>query len=77
MEVQSIGEIARQSGVPASTIRYYEELELLPPARRVSGQRRYDDTILQQLNLIQLAKQSTCARQWYTSPSFSTSSMCS
>lgn len=57
MELQSIGKIASKSGVPASTIRYYEEIELLPPARRVNGQRRYDDTIFQQLNLIRLAQQ--------------------
>lgn len=57
MELQSIGQIAERSGVPASTIRYYEEIELLPPPRRVSGQRRYDDTVLQQLNLIRLAQQ--------------------
>lgn len=57
MDLQSIGEIARRSGVPASTIRYYEEIELLPAPRRVSGQRRYDDTVLQQLNLIRLAQQ--------------------
>jgi MerR family redox-sensitive transcriptional activator SoxR len=57
MKLQSIGKIARKSGVPASTIRYYEEIELLPPPRRVSGQRRYDDTVLQQLNLIRLAQQ--------------------
>lgn len=57
MELQSIGEIARRSGLPASTIRYYEEIELLPPPRRVNGQRRYDDTVLQQLNVIRLAQQ--------------------
>ena len=47
---------AKKSGVPASTIRYYEEIELLPPAERVNGRRRYDDTILQKLNLIRLAQ---------------------
>lgn len=56
MELQSIGQIAERSGVPASTIRYYEEIELLPSPRRVNGQRRYDDTVLQQLNLIRLAQ---------------------
>jgi MerR family redox-sensitive transcriptional activator SoxR len=56
MKMQQIGDIARKSGVPASTIRYYEEIELLPPAERVNGRRRYNDTILQKLSLIRLAQ---------------------
>lgn len=57
MQMRPIGEIEKQSGVPASTIRYYEEIELLPPADRVNGRRRYDDTILQKLTVIRLAQQ--------------------
>jgi MerR family redox-sensitive transcriptional activator SoxR len=57
METWPIGEIAARSGVPASTIRYYEQIELLPPAKRVNGRRRYDDTILPKLNIIRLAQQ--------------------
>jgi MerR family redox-sensitive transcriptional activator SoxR len=57
MQLWPIGEIEKQSGIPASTIRYYEEIELLPPADRVNGRRRYDDTILQKLTLIRLAQQ--------------------
>ena len=57
METWAIGEITNQSGVPASTIRYYEQIELLPPAKRVNGRRRYDDSILPRLNLIRLAQQ--------------------
>jgi MerR family redox-sensitive transcriptional activator SoxR len=56
MKEQHIGDIAKKSGVPASTIRYYEEIELLLPAHRVNGRRRYDDTILQKINLIRLAQ---------------------
>lgn len=56
MKTQQIGDISKKSGVPASTIRYYEEIELLPPAERVNGRRRYDDTILKKLNLIRLAQ---------------------
>jgi DNA-binding transcriptional MerR regulator len=37
----TVGELARRAGVNASAVRYYEELGLLPPAARVSGQRRY------------------------------------
>ena len=56
MEMQSIGEIVNQTGVPASTIRYYEEIELLPPAQRVNGRRQYDDTILQNLRIIRIGQ---------------------
>jgi DNA-binding transcriptional MerR regulator len=37
----TIGELARRAGVTTSALRYYEELGLLPPPVRVSGQRRY------------------------------------
>jgi MerR family redox-sensitive transcriptional activator SoxR len=40
-----------------SAIRYYERLGILPPALRRSGQRRYDDTILYRLAVIQRARQ--------------------
>jgi MerR family redox-sensitive transcriptional activator SoxR len=56
MEMWSIGDVSKQADVPASTIRYYEEIELLPAAARVNGRRRYDNTILDKLNLIRLAQ---------------------
>jgi len=40
----TIGELARRAGVSASALRYYEELGLLPPPARVSGQRRYPES---------------------------------
>ena len=40
-ELLTIGEVAEQAGVATSALRYYDELGLLPPATRVSGQRRY------------------------------------
>lgn len=52
----SIGDIARKSGFNASTIRYYERIELLPIAKRVSKKRVYDEDILIQLKAIRLAK---------------------
>ncbi len=51
-----IGEIARRAGVRVSLIRYYEEIGLLPEAERVSGQRRYDDTVLRRLAVIGVAQ---------------------
>jgi DNA-binding transcriptional MerR regulator len=40
----SIGELARRAGVTTSAVRYYEEVGLLPPPTRVSGQRRYPES---------------------------------
>jgi MerR family transcriptional regulator, redox-sensitive transcriptional activator SoxR len=53
----SISEVAKQIGLRPSAIRYYEQIGILPPAQRVSGQRRYDVTALHRLVLIQRARQ--------------------
>ena len=53
----TISELARQVGLQASAIRYYERIGLLPLAPRVSGQRRYDNTALYRLAIIQRARQ--------------------
>lgn len=55
----TIGEVAVLAGVQASTLRYYERIGLLPPARRMSGQRRYTTTVLQMLAVIQMAKEAS------------------
>lgn len=57
MKEWAIGDVAERAGVPASTIRYYEEIGLLPEAERVNGRRRYGEGIVAQLNLIRLAKE--------------------
>ena len=51
-----IGEVARRAGVRVSLIRYYEDIGLLPEAARVSGQRRYDETVLRRLAVIDVAQ---------------------
>jgi len=53
----TISQVARQIGLQASAIRYYERIGLLPPAQRISGQRRYDSTVLYRLAIIQRARQ--------------------
>jgi len=53
----TISEVARQVGLQASAIRYYERIGLLPRAPRTSGQRRYDTTALYRLAIIQRARQ--------------------
>lgn len=52
----TIGDVARQAGVAATTLRYYEQIGLVPPPARVGGQRRYDDAVLARLEVIRLCK---------------------
>jgi DNA-binding transcriptional MerR regulator len=52
-----IGEIAAQAGVPAKTIRFWEDQHLLPqPARTPAGYRDYDPVILERLAFIRQAQ---------------------
>jgi DNA-binding transcriptional MerR regulator len=41
-DLLTIGELAEQTGVATSALRYYEDLGILRPAQRVSGRRRYN-----------------------------------
>ena len=52
----SIGDVAARSGVPATTLRYYEQLGLLPPPAREGGRRRYDPDALVRLEVIGACK---------------------
>jgi MerR family transcriptional regulator, redox-sensitive transcriptional activator SoxR len=52
----NIGEIAAQSGLQASTIRYYEKLGILKSPSRISGKRVYHSEVLHQLSLVYFAK---------------------
>ena len=49
--------MAAQVGARPSALRYYERVGLLPPARRISGQRRYAADTIDRLHLIGFAKQ--------------------
>src|SRR5262249_3585651 len=51
-----IGELARQTGLAASALRYYEELGLLPAPMRKSGRRLYGDEALDRIAFIQFAR---------------------
>ena len=52
-----IGELAERSGIPASTIRYYEKEGLLPKVQRgANGYRVYQASALERLDLIQLGQ---------------------
>jgi MerR family redox-sensitive transcriptional activator SoxR len=57
MPLLTISDVARQVGLQASAIRYYEQIGLLPRAQRISGQRRYDTTAVYRLAVIQRARQ--------------------
>jgi DNA-binding transcriptional MerR regulator len=52
----TIGEVARQAGVAATALRYYEQIGLVPEPARLGGQRRYDDSVLARLEVIALCK---------------------
>lgn len=56
MEELTISEVARHTGLRPSAIRYYESLDLLPPPRRVSGQRRYESKTIERLIFISTAR---------------------
>jgi MerR family Zn(II)-responsive transcriptional regulator of zntA len=52
-----IGELAKRSGLPIDTLRYYEKQGLIPePPRKASGYRDYPVITLQYLHLIHSAK---------------------
>jgi DNA-binding transcriptional MerR regulator len=56
MEQWTISQVARQVGLRASAIRYYEQIGVVAPARRAGGQRRYDTGDLHRLALVQRAR---------------------
>ena len=56
MEELTISEVARRSGVRATTIRYYESINVLPAPRRANGRRRYDPAIVDRLAFIHVAQ---------------------
>src|SRR2546425_11980165 len=53
----SIGQVARTTGVAATTIRYYEAIGVLPmPSRAASGFRRYDQPGVERLRFVRRAR---------------------
>ena len=51
-----IAEVARRAGVPASTLRFYEEKGLIASVGRQGLRRRFDPGVLEQLALIALGQ---------------------
>jgi DNA-binding transcriptional MerR regulator len=48
----SIGELSERTGVPTTTLRYYDELGLVRPAARAAGRRRYAASAVRDVGLI-------------------------
>lgn len=54
----SIGTLAKRTGTKVQTIRYYEQIGVMPePGRTGGGQRRYGDAELDRLSFIRHARQ--------------------
>lgn len=51
-----IGDVARKIGVEPSTIRFYENVGLLPRAHRVNKRRVYSEDIVLRLKLVRTAQ---------------------
>jgi len=51
-----ISEVSKRSGLPASTLRYYEERGLIASVGRQGLRRRFDPGVLEQLALISLGQ---------------------
>ena len=52
----NIGEASRLSGLPPKTIRYYEEVGLVTPARATNGYRSYRDRDVHMLRFLQRSR---------------------
>ncbi|WP_037062814.1 MerR family transcriptional regulator [Pseudonocardia acaciae] len=48
----SIGELSERTGVPTTTLRYYDELGLVRPTARAAGRRRYAESAVRQVTVI-------------------------
>jgi len=51
-----IGEVAKRAGIPASTLRFYEEKGLVASVGRRGLRRQYDREVLERLALIALGR---------------------
>ncbi|QIR84616.1 helix-turn-helix domain-containing protein [Paracoccus sp. AK26] len=56
MIILDIGKVAERSGVPPSTLRYYEEIGLIRSVGRRGLRRQYDTDVLMTLSLITMGQ---------------------
>lgn len=52
----NIGDVAQRSGLPAKTIRYYEDIGLVQPGRDANGYRRFHEADLHKLAFLGRAR---------------------
>jgi len=52
----NIGDVARRTGLPAKTIRYYEDIGLIKPLRGANGYRRFRESDLHKLGFLGRAR---------------------
>lgn len=52
----TIGQLSDKTEVPASTLRYWERIGVLPKTMRISGQRRYQPEAVHLVAVLRLAK---------------------
>jgi len=52
----NIGDASERSGLPAKTIRYYEDIQLLKPARGGNGYRDYSNEDIHRLRFLQRSR---------------------
>jgi MerR family redox-sensitive transcriptional activator SoxR len=52
----TIGQVANAAGINTSAIRFYERQGLLPAPERAGGQRRYGESAVRRLEVIDIAK---------------------
>jgi len=53
----TIGELSGATGVPGSTIRFWERKRLLSPALRQGGQRRYEPSAVSHVAMLRLCQE--------------------
>ncbi|WP_298963353.1 Cu(I)-responsive transcriptional regulator [uncultured Roseibium sp.] len=53
----NIGDVSRKSGLPAKTIRYYEDIGLVTPPRSENGYRAFRETELHKLAFLGRARE--------------------
>ncbi|MBM3752576.1 MAG: MerR family transcriptional regulator [Acidobacteria bacterium] len=52
----TIGQLARKTGIAASALRYYEAAGIVRATARIGNQRRYDNSAVARVNVVQLAQ---------------------
>src|SRR5260370_18045822 len=52
----TIGQLSKESCVPASTLRYWERIGILPKTTRIRGQRQYQREAIDLVAVLRLAK---------------------